>query len=84
MTLVKDTKWMLLCILCVKIVQICVSILQITWIPTMDTPIVHAPALRLGQKWQKNTIRPKKTFLVANEVRQHTPRWHGFLFFWGE
>jgi hypothetical protein len=36
------------------------------------SPIVHAPTINLGQKWQRTHVGKK--ILSANEVRQHAPR----------
>jgi len=42
-----------------------------TKITKQYTPIVHAFAISLGQKWQRTQVT--KTILGANEVRQHAP-----------
>jgi hypothetical protein len=48
----------------------------------MYTPIVHALALRLGQKWQKNIFRPKKHFSWPMKWGNMHPV--TLVFFWGE
>jgi hypothetical protein len=50
---------------------------------TMYTCIVHAPPLSLGQKWQKNTFRPKKHFSWPMKWGSMHPCGLGFFFFLG-
>jgi len=46
------------------------------------SPIVHATAINLGQKWQRTHVGKK--ILSANKVRQHAPRGAWVFFLLGE